>query len=234
MDENTSVDAIEFFTASLIDSTMPIWKSFKIRRSSIFPFLPATNENQTKNNKHEKKERKRMMKWHEKKAYAKANWHEIVGRICHCSHCISPGLILGVFMPFVLKISINSNRRVLISWRISITSSSVIPKSSRFRCSAVIKRRTSKRMTLSWRFFDLSCDLFCTYKQMMANQKKRVKKHTTRSIRLRLLKNQMKWNLCEGKKIKQQIRIPPINCLSNGFEESFIFIFDRNHGNLSI
>lgn len=43
---NTSFTSTEPFTASdTKPSTMPIWKSFRIRRSIILPFLPATNNN---------------------------------------------------------------------------------------------------------------------------------------------------------------------------------------------
>lgn len=43
MVENTSRTSVVPRTASLtIVSTMPIWKSFRMRRSIIFPFLPAT------------------------------------------------------------------------------------------------------------------------------------------------------------------------------------------------
>lgn len=45
-------------TASLIVSTIPIWKSFKMRRSIILPFLPATKPSEEK--KKRKKNRRKI------------------------------------------------------------------------------------------------------------------------------------------------------------------------------
>lgn len=43
IDEKTSFTSVDCFTTSdTMPSTMPIWKSFRMRRSIILPFLPAT------------------------------------------------------------------------------------------------------------------------------------------------------------------------------------------------
>lgn len=102
------------------------------------------------------------------------------------------GSTFGVFIPFLLNISINSNRSVLMSCRISITSSSVMPKSSRFLCSAVTKRRTSNFITVPWRVCDFSIERFF-------KEKKRAHAHTyTRAINKSVIFQRIKPQMANG------------------------------------
>lgn len=73
----------------------------------------------------------------------------LINKVIILKPCKSSISIGGVCIPLFLKISINSYRKELMSWRISITSSSETPYWSRVRCSAVINLRTRRKITAS-------------------------------------------------------------------------------------